>query len=220
MGLLDLVFPKSCLGCGRAGQYICADCVAKVRQARAICPYCEKPSIDGVTHARCAKKLGLDGFTSIWEYEEVVRKAILALKYKYVTQIVEELLVYLIPLLKRRVLPGAQLLVPVPIYWYRQNMRGFNQSEELGGKVAKALGTKFIPNLLIKKKSTISQTELSGDARRKNLYGAFSLNPRFEIPGSVLLFDDVFTTGSTLKEAAKILKRAGVKKAWGLTIAR
>lgn len=220
MGLLDLVFPKNCLSCGKARQYVCADCVAKVRLTEAICPYCEKPSIDGLTHVRCAKKLGLDGLTSIWEYEGVVRKSILALKYKYATQIEGELLAYATPLLRQKILPSAGLLASIPIFWYRQNVRGFNQSEELGAKVAKALDIKFVPDLIVKKKSTVSQAELSGDARRKNLRGVFSYNARFEIPRSILVFDDVFTTGSTLKEAAKVLKRSGVKKVWGLTIAR
>jgi predicted amidophosphoribosyltransferase len=84
------------------------------------------------------------------------------------------------------------------------------------------MGWKFIPDLLIKNKSTASQVELKGDDRRQNLHGVFSLNPSYilsTIP-NILLFDDVFTTGSTLREAAKVLKRAGVEKVWGLTIAR
>jgi ComF family protein len=223
MDLLNLIFPKTCLGCGKEGKYICSDCLAKVRFAKPICPYCEKASIDGFTHIKCAKKLGLDGLTAVWEYEGVIRKAILSLKYKYSTLVGQELTNLFI----RGLLTGshpvkADALVPVPLYWYRENTRGFNQSIEVGKTIATQMGWKFVPDLLIRRKSTTPQTQLSGDARRQNLKGVFSLNPNYVLGTaySVLIFDDVFTTGSTLREAAKVLKRAGVEKVWGLTIAR
>ena len=224
MGVLDLIFPKTCLGCGKEGKYLCDDCLAKVRPAKPICAYCEKASIDGFSHVKCAKKLGLDGLTSIWEYEGVIRKAILSLKYKYSTLVGQELSEKFIG----RLLTGcdpvkADVLIPIPLYWYRENTRGFNQSVEIGREVAAQMGWKFISDLLIKTKSTVSQVELKGNARRQNLKDAFVLNPQrspFTVHQSLILFDDVFTTGSTLREAVKILKRAGVEKVWGLTIAR
>ena len=227
MDLLDLVFPKTCLGCKRPGSYVCPDCVAKVRLAKPICPYCEKASIDGATHIKCQKKLGLDGLISIWEYEGVIRKAILSLKYKYSTEVGSELSKSLIQTIKNHnslfMIYNSGVLVPVPIHWYRQNVRGFNQSVEVGRFVAKAMNWKFALDLLVKKQPTISQVELRGDRRRQNLKGVFALSPHdslFIIPNSVVLFDDIFTTGSTLREAAKVLKKAGVQKVWGLTIAR
>jgi len=226
MNLLDLVFPKTCLGCRREGNYICSNCVAKVRLAKPICPNCERPSIDGATHIRCQKKLGLDGLISIWEYEGVVRKAILALKYKYATDIASLLNCFVVEQLRslnsRFMIPDSGLLVPIPLHWHRQNVRGFNQSVEVGKSIAEAMDWKFTPDLLIKKQPTISQAELKGDERRQNLKGVFEVSPSIVVSQypSILLFDDVFTTGSTLKEAAKVLKRAGVEKVWGLTIAR
>lgn len=221
MDLLNLIFPRTCLGCGKEGKYICSDCLVKVRLGKPICPYCEKASIDGFTHVKCAKKLGLDGLTAIWEYEGVVRKAILSLKYKYSTEVGKELTALFI----RELLTGRNpvctgTLVPIPLFWYRENTRGFNQSVEVGKAVAAQMGWKFSQDLLIRKKSTTPQVELSGDARRQNLKGVFALNPGSRSPDSVLIFDDVFTTGSTLREAAKVLKRAGAQKVWGLTIAR
>lgn len=223
--LLDLLFPKSCLGCGRSGGYICSDCVAKVRLAQPICPYCERASIDGITHVRCQKKFGLDGLISIWEYEGVIRKAILALKYKYATLVGQELMDHFLHQLLTGFLPvDSKVLIPIPLYWYRENTRGFNQSIEIGKSVAATMNWKFMPDLLIKKEPTISQVELKGDERRQNLRGVFAVNPiresLFINLKSVVVFDDVFTTGSTLREAAKVLKRAGVSKVWGLTIAR
>lgn len=226
MNLLDLLFPEACLSCGKNGTYICNECVALVGLSKPVCPNCEKASIDGVTHAKCLKKLGLNGLFSIWNYEGVIRKAILAFKYKHSLAIGSQLANIFYKYLKSFlfILPKPAVLVPIPIFWYRQNLRGFNQSEEIGKILSERAGIKFEPNLLIKKKTTIPQVELKGRARRKNLEGVFSLNPerKSSILGveTIILFDDVYTTGSTLLEATKVLKRSGVKRVWGLTVAR
>jgi ComF family protein len=224
MNLLDLIFPKTCLSCGKEGGYICDNCLTKVKLLKPVCPYCEKASIDGFTHTKCKKKYGLDGLISIWDYDGIIKKAILALKYKYATEVGRELTNCLIKSLKnldsRFYIPDSGVLVPIPLYWHRENVRGFNQSTEIGKLIAQNMGWKFIPDLLIKNKSTTPQAGLSVEERKQNLKGVFSLNSKFQIPNSVVLFDDVFTTGSTLKEAAKVLKRHGVEKVWGLTIGR
>ena len=225
MGLLDFVFPKTCLGCGREGKYLCPVCMDKVPRAKAICPYCKHPSIDGATHINCRRKLGLDGLTSIWEYEGVVRKAILTLKYKYATEVGKEISEYAIASLQDLVMPTVHNLVPIPIFWHKENVRGFNQSIVLSGNIAENLRLIFMPDLLIKKVSTPSQAGLSGKARRQNLKNVFALNPAYSSIdlfnySPTVIFDDVFTTGSTFFEATKVLKRGGVKKVWGLTIAR
>lgn len=221
MFITDLFFPKTCIGCGRVGMYICAVCIHKISHTPVVCPYCKKPSIDGTTHACCRRKFGIDGLSSVWKYEGVVKKGISALKYKYATKVGEELTGYLIDELPKFIFPSVNCLVPVPVFWHKQNTRGFNQSIELGGKIAENLRLKFIPDLLVKKIPTVPQATLSGKARRRNLQGSFVLRSHnsLYVPDSVLLFDDVFTTGSTLFEAAKVLKKGGVNKVWGLTIA-
>lgn len=218
MGILDLVFPKSCLECGESGFYICNSCSNKVRKLKPACPYCEKASIDGFTHTKCSKKYGLDGLTSIWDYEGVIRKAILTLKYKYATEVGRELTERFINELTRLDTKIQGDLIPVPIYWHRENVRGFNQSEEIGKLAAQEMGWGFETEILVKTRPTSAQASLTVEERKKNLLGTFRVcaTP----PASVILFDDVFTTGSTLKEAAKTLKHAGVGKVWGLTIAR
>lgn len=209
MSILDFLFPKKCLECGKYGKYICEDCLKKVSSAG----------------------WNYDGVYSIWKYEGVIRKAIIALKYKYATEMAKELSDLCVQRLKtiRHTLPRSGKLrlsanlVPIPLHRYRQNFRGFNQSEEIGRLVAKSLGWKFIPDLLIRKKLTTPQVELKGPARRQNIQGVFVVNPNyslFAIRCPLVLFDDVFTTGSTIKEAARVLKNEGFKKIWGLTIAR
>lgn len=238
MSLVDLIFPKTCLSCGKEPGYIGNSCLNLVKKTKPICPYCERPSIDGTTHAKCQREYGLDGLTSIWVYGGVVQKAILALKYKYATEIAKELSSCMAKELKNqevhKLLPSAYCLVPIPLHWYRQNYRGFNQSEVIGGLVAKVMGWKFAPDLLIRRKLTTPQAELGAKERSKNIRGVFAINSNYIVPSAqcLVLFDDVFTTGSTLKEAAKVLKQAIAKparsathsiaggKVWGLTIAR
>lgn len=227
MSVLDFVFPKKCLNCGREGKYLCENCLDKVPKLKTVCPYCEKASIDGMTHAKCVRVYGLDGLISVWDWEGVIRKAILALKYRYATEIASELSSCLVAELKDHysyfVIHNSSVLTPIPLHWYRDNFRGFNQSELIGKEIAKSLDWKFAPDLLIRKKFTTPQSTLKRQDRFPNIRGAFALfsrNSLFVIPNSIVLFDDVFTTGSTLKEAASVLKRAGVKSVWGLTIVR
>lgn len=221
MGVLDFIFPKTCVECGAEGNYICRKCLDKVRLLQSACPYCEKPSIDGFTHTKCARVYGLDGLTSIWKYEGVIKKAVLALKFRYSTEVGKELAQrFIAGITTNPMLFPGQVLVPIPIYWLRQNVRGFNQSEEIGRMLVQKMGWSFKQNLLIKSKPTASQVELTVEGRTQNLRGAFRVNPDVGVSNNIVLFDDVFTTGSTLKEAAKVLKRAGVKRVWGLTIAR
>ncbi len=224
MNILDLVFPKKCLECGKERSYICYSCLAKVKLAKPICPECEKPAVDGVVHFKCKRKLGLAGLISIWEYDGVIRRAILALKYKFALEIAKELSFIVAERLQALGLWPKAVLVPIPLHWYRKNWRGFNQSEEIGKLIAKDLDWKFIPDLLIRKKAATPQTELKGEDRADNVKGVFAVNPLYQSLDinnqPLILLDDVWTTGSTLKEACKFLKREGLGEVWGLSIAK
>ena len=116
-----------------------------------------------------------------------------------------------------RVLEGADLVVPVPLHPRREFQRGFNQAQDL----ASHLGLPVVP-LLKRVVHTRSQIELPKDQRRANVKGAFALVPGYalQVPGVVVLVDDVSTTGSTLDACARVLKSAGVKEVRALTAAR
>ena len=199
--ILDFLFPKYCLQCKKPGKYICDDCYCKVRPCNII---------DNNNY-------------SIFKYEGVIRRAIISLKYKFAYDIADELSSIITEKLK---VNGLWLknttLIPIPLHKHRQNWRGFNQAEVIGGKLAKRMGWKFTPNLLVRNKSTKPQVGLKGLARRQNLSGVFSVNHDCVLSTvySVLLFDDVYTTGSTINEAKKVLKNAGFMNIKSLTIAR
>ena len=116
---------------------------------------------------------------------------------------------------------GTAFIVPIPLTKKRLKQRGFNQSEEIAKELAKFLEIPLANNILLKVKETRAQVELSGKDREENLKGVFAVRNNDLIKNkNILLVDDVFTTGSTLKEAASVLKVAGAKQIWGITVAR
>jgi len=236
--LLNFLFPKKCLSCGKLGKYICSDCgVFLLRNEQLICPVCRKNSFDGATHKKCEGRYSLDGFFCFWQYKGLVRHLIKNLKYRLVKDEVEEVGSLLIERLRfgkkdehfltfLRFLQTKPIIVAVPLHKFRENWRGFNQAGLLGRELARRLGLKFSDRVLLRVKDIRPQVELKGKAREKNIKGIFDLNLRIKNKGKVLsgrtflLIDDVWTTGSTLRECGKVLKRAGAGKVWALTLAR
>jgi len=230
--IFDLFFPKRCVGCGKFDTYFCQDCVRNIKQEDLVCPKCEKPAVGGATHPICRRPYGLDGLWSLGIYQDSLRSAIKKLKYKWVKELAEVLvditLVYwakyqpfVLDQIKK---DGGQgwVVVPVPLFWWRENSRGYNQSAEIDKLLASKLGLEY-GEYLKRTRHTKSQARLKSDERHKNIRGAFELDSRFrgnDRLGNVLLIDDVWTTGSTLRECCYILKRSGAKKVWALTLAR
>jgi len=225
--LKDFFFPVKCVGCGREGEYLCADCVNFLKTVEPICPHCKNLAPGGLRHFGCYTPHGLNGLTSIFEYCGVCQKTIIKLKYKFVEDLAETIVEMFLSFCGEdkgfvHFCRGDIVLVPVPLHWQRKNWRGFNQAEIVGKMIAQKLGFSFVPDLLIRKKKTKPQTKLKKKQRNKNIAGAFLINKELNINRklSIILFDDVWTTGATLKECGKVLKRNGFKKVWGLTLAR
>jgi ComF family protein len=229
--LLDLLFPRYCLSCGKKGKYFCDSCLRKISLAYPqICPVCKKPAILGRTHSRCQSKLALDGLTSVFSYEGIIRKAIGKLKYKFITDLADELVELSIPRIHNSAfrIHNSICLVPVPLHPRRKQWRGFNQAELLGEKLCGTLRWDFRPDVLIRRRFTQPQTRLDKKQRHQNVAGAFKLNSclpagkaKFSILNSgFVVFDDVWTTGSTIKECGLVLKRGGARFVWGLSLAR
>jgi len=176
----------------------------------------------GNTHPSCLKNNSIDGIFAPFAYDGVVRKAILALKYRFVSDIAQELATHFANYLKKSNYPiKSAIVTPVPLHHKRENWRGFNQSRKICGKIAEIMHWQFIPDLLVKAVSTKPQVGLKGDARRENVKNVFSLNTDHRpLNTNYIIFDDVATTGSTLIEAGRVLKKSGVPKVWGLTIAK
>ena len=220
MNILDFIFPKTCVNCTRVGTYLCNDCVEKIELfGTQICPVCTKPSISGVTHPRCGAKLSLDGLHSFVYYRAPVTKALYRLKYKFVKDFAMDLVGNI-----KFTLPNfleSYTLITVPLHTNRENWRGFDHTEELARIISEKLNLTHESGILKRKKSTKSQVGLGKKARAENVRYAFEVIDRNKVVGkNFLVFDDVWTSGATLKNCAHSLKRAGAKSVWGLTLAR
>lgn len=234
MSVFDLFFPKRCLGCGRIGAYFCDTCrqgIRCVQSSEGICPICERLAIDGATHPRCRTRYSLDGLTSFFRYDGVIRKGVKALKYRFVSDVGEEF-VSLVPAFLLRDVSGHigndSMLVPIPLHHSRFRERGFNQAEVLGRFVSGRLSAQaglhisMRMGMLRRVKKTLPQVEMKKRVDRlRNMAAVFAINRTVSLQGaSIILFDDVFTTGATMRSAANVLKRHGVTYVWAVTMAR
>ncbi|KKR49451.1 MAG: hypothetical protein UU14_C0005G0022 [Candidatus Roizmanbacteria bacterium GW2011_GWB1_40_7] len=229
--LLNFIFPRRCVSCGKLAAYFCSICSPMIRTiGLTICPVCTKPSPFGYTHPRCKTKYSLDGLTSVFRYTGPIQKSIKMLKYRRVTDLVPELSKLIIARIEpfpqyafHKFLKVKPVVIPIPLHWWRKRGRWFNQSELIAEELAKDWNLEVRNNLLQRKKLTNSQAGLKKDERKANIKDAFEVSSVFDLPltvDHVILFDDVWTTGSTMREAGNVLKRAGVTKVWALTIAR
>lgn len=227
--LLDLIFPKKCVGCSKEGSYLCLECQKLITQKELICPSCRKISFGGLTHPICRRWYTLDGLWTFGAFEGVLRISIQKLKYRWVTEhadiLMDQVVQYLAlssPIFLDQIKRDRGVgwaVVPVPLHWQRQNWRGFNQSALIAKKLAKSLGIKYL-EALKRTRNTHTQTTYSAATRRLNIKNAFSLNTPVSQYPNILLVDDVWTTGSTLQECGFILKKNGAKKVWAMTLAR
>jgi competence protein ComFC len=153
------------------------------------------------------------------EYDGVLRDFILALKYRRNLGLAELILPDLIQCLSHSHLE-FEMLIPVPLNKTRQRERGYNQVVVWGRLLGRTIGIPLISSAVIRELNTPSQVSLPADKRWENVQNAFSAKTDLVNEKNILLLDDVITTGATLIECAKTLKKAGAKKVSALTIAR
>ena len=227
--ILDLIFPKYCVGCQKEGSYLCFKCSDSIPQKDLICPECKRLSFGGKTHLQCLTQYGLDGLWSFGAFEEILKTLIQKLKYKWITEQADVLIDQIVRYLEknyavfldeiRQDQGKGWIVVPVPLHWQRQNWRGFNQSALIAKKLAAALALPYI-EALKRTKNTASQTHFDAEKRQQNIQNAFSPNIPISQYPNILLIDDVWTTGSTMQECTTVLKKNGAQKVWAITIAR
>src|SRR4030042_3507479 len=229
MSLLDFVFPKRCVNCKKAGDYICQNCFTFISfDVKPLCLVCDKPSFNNLTHPICKRKYSIAGCFAAIAYNKIAQKLIYNFKYKpYLTDLkkfLSELFVESIiqnENFMTQTQKGNWVFVPIPLFSSKLRKRGYNQSEIL----AKSLSEKFnfpVQNILKRTRDTKTQYKLKKEDREENMKNAFVLkNQNSKIKSqNIFLVDDIVTTGSTLKQAANILKRNGANKVFGLTLAR
>jgi competence protein ComFC len=189
---------------------------------------CNKPSIDGRTHPGCRTRYSLDGTFSAIAYKRIARRLLYQLKYQpYLTDLLPTLGELCCESLIQnelfvQLLKTTPLLVPIPLSAKRLRKRGYNQAALLAKELGKRFGMEVLP-LLKRIKETKPQYGLKREERITNMKDAFMLNDKglmIEDKLIVILIDDVLTTGSTMSEAAKVLKKNGVREVWGVALAK
>lgn len=187
---------------------------------------CNKNSLDGLTHPGCKTKYAIDGAFCAIAYKGIVKKLIYNFKYKpYLADLKKSLVeLFYESIIQQEIFQQAYasrpILVPISLSAKRLRQRGYNHAKLLTEGLAKSLKLKLF-DCLQRTKETKSQFGLKLKERKENLKDAFMQNTKYSIRDkNVFLVDDILTTGSTLLEAAKVLKKAGAKKIWGLTLSR
>jgi len=222
---LNLFFPKFCLFCHREGNYLCQDCTTLLEISEYHYCLCKKPlKLPQPGKCKRCKSKSLNGLYFALSYQNsFCQKLIHQFKYE---PAVKELATPLASLIISHFQlsgnnPQGEVLIPIPLTKKKMKRRGFNQSEEIAKRLSGFLNIPLIPNCLIKTKETLPQVELSEKERMENPKGVYIVREKDKIKGKrILLVDDVYTTGSTMEEAARVLKESGAREVWGIVIAR
>jgi ComF family protein len=230
--ILEIIFPSHCLYCEKiisAEGLFCSNCWQKLQFITdPKCKICSHPFefkvSDDLTCAQCLSyPPAYDKAITIFRYNEIIKKIISQFKYRDATYIAKKLAKLLFNKSCSE-LENIDFIVAVPLHKKRLRQRKFNQSLLLCRAMLRyAPQTKFYPDFLLRIKNTKAQVELRKKPRQKNLKNAFDLNKKYReiVKGkSFLLLDDVITTGATLHNCAKILKKSGAKKVTILTVAK
>jgi ComF family protein len=233
--ILDTLFPIACLGCGRDAVWLCEGCQKNIALLSfQKCPACENAITEsGSVCRKCRPDSKLDALLVAARYkEDNIDKLVHLYKYRFISDLHVPLGELLVKTLVRSKLSIPDIIIPVPLHPRRLRWRGFNQSQLLADHIGKNL----VPNLeiavdgktLIREKYTAPQMKIKKYSERlANLKDAFAIkkgregtSPADLHDKTILLVDDIATTGSTLSECAKTLKARGAKKVFGIVVAR
>lgn len=220
-GLLDLLFPPQCIGCRRPGTWLCADCVSSLPYiTTSTCRRCGVPISEGPLCERCHRNPPrLDRIGSVFLFEGPIRRAVHRLKYRNARALANPLGASMADWWREHPIE-ADAIVPVPLHADRLRQRGYNQAALLARELERRTGLPLREDILIRVRSTRPQMELDAEARQRNMVGAFSC-PNGQAKGqSILLIDDVCTTGATLEACADALRAGGASAVSALTLAR
>lgn len=214
--MLFFIFPKECGICDQIdNEYLCKKCKSKYENSNLYINRIEDYSKD--------KSKYFDEHAYIFEYKDIIRKKIIEYKFEdkpYLGRMFAEFF------LKNKKMCGFfkkyDIIIPVPMSNKKEKQRGYNQSKIIAKIIAKNVPNLLIQsNVLIKYKNNNTQSKLSKSQRMINVQNVYKLNSNETIKGkNILIFDDIYTTGATCNECAKILKQAQPNKIGVITIAK
>ena len=211
MPLLDLLFPKRCLGCQKEGSHCCEDCLSLLSLAPAPSILERDSSLSGLFCATSFQDTFVQRLIHSFKYPPFLRDLAKPLAFSIIAHIA---------LLNKPIYP-PDVICPIPLHKRRLKWRGYNHSEEIAKQLSWAFSLPVAADALIRTKHTAPQANLGREKRLKNMKGVFQVRNPQEIAGkNILLVDDVYTTGATLESAAEVLKEAGANRVFGAVVAR
>lgn len=209
--ILNLIYPQTCGICGKI-------------DPNSLCKRCEinlKSQLN-INIIEEVEDKYFDELICIFKYEGQIRKLILDYKFNEKSYIY---MTFVKLLLKDKKIfeniKNYDTIIPVPISKKRQKERGYNQSELIAKEIAKKIKLEYRNNCLIKTKNIIEQSKLNKEDREKNIQGVYRLENGQSLKNKkILLIDDIYTTGSTVNECSKIIRKANPRRICVLTIAK
>ncbi len=212
--ILDLVFPPKCIFCNKMLNYgisicICESCSLNI-------PYFSEKNLNLIK-----SNSYFDDIICVCEYSGIIKEALI--KYKFFNKPSFGRTFARLIYNRIKEMPDWEeidLIISVPLHRKKEQLRGYNQSYLIAKQLGKLLGTKVSKNILIRTKNTDSQSLLNRVERLRNVKDAFSVTDTNAIKDkSILIVDDIFTTGSTLNECCRILKDAGARRITAIVVA-
>jgi len=219
---LDWIFPPICCNCGRISSEICPDCWDSISllSTKITCEGCGNLLERGSACADCRTHPPVFDQLKSWAlYEGPVRSIVKGIKFERKLGLIP----YLVKPLAESISawdPRVDCIIPVPLGRRRQRERGYNQSAIIAHNVAKELGVRYSTRILARVRETHTQVGLNANERRQNMVNAFTADPALCRGLSILLIDDIATTGATLNACAAALRSAGAEEIFCFTVAR
>lgn len=224
--ILDVLYPRKCAICdkilSKQEEDICLECSKKVKAIHgSICLVCGKPVERG--QEKCVdcirKKHNFDWGIACFRYQDV-KGAIFRIKYAGREDLIPYFSKQIVNNLRSDILQmKADFIVPVPMHKRRERKRGYNQAELLARAIGKEMDIPVLPHAVIRKRKTRPMKYLSAKQRQLNLKRAFIIGENDVKLKTIILIDDIYTTGSTIDRVSAVLKYAGAKKIYFLTLA-
>lgn len=208
--ILELIYPNVCGICGKiCKESLCKRCAIEIKKYE-------------INLVNKNKKMYFNESMHIFKYNEMIRQRLIEYKFQdksYMYKTFAKII------LKNKKVCGFlekyDIMIPVPIHKKRRLKRGYNQTELIAKEICKNISLELKTDVLIKQKNIKAQSELNKNERKQNIKNAFEIKNINEIiDKKILLFDDIYTTGSTVNECSKILKKAGAKQIGVVTIAK
>ena len=224
-GVLDFIYPPVCPFCGEISyEGICSECKKKIIYIEdPKCIRCGKPLQDEKEELcrDCSKVKNnpIEAGRSLWVHKKPVSSAIYDFKYKNKRYYGKIFAREMVRKYKNLIYQwDIDEIVPVPVHNKRLKKRGYNQAAIIAEEVGKLMGIPVYEDMIIRIKNTKPQKKLNDEERIKNIKGAFVIKNEYKPGKNVLIIDDIYTTGTTIRQIAQIMKASGAEKLFFLTI--